>query len=247
MFNLQKHKAFISGSSRGIGRAVAMKLLEAGARVILHGTAMTPKLEEALAQAGPDAACLTADFNDAAAVEKLAEQLLQPEMNPDILVLNCSFQKYIGVSNFSHDEFDRMFRINLESNFLLLNRLLPSLKARQWGRIILVNSINGIRPAPRLSVYASTKAALLAFGDAVAKEYAPYGITVNSLVPGVICTDRNNEALKNQEFAESLMREIPAHRFGSAEECAAAAAFLASEEAAYVTGSRIHISGGWQL
>ena len=140
-----------------------------------------------------------------------------------------------------------MFRTNVESSFLLLHELIPEMRKKNAGRVIFVGSINGIRPASRLAVYGAAKAALMNLAKTAALENAPYGITVNTILPGVIETDRNAEILSNASFAETLRQEIPMHRFGTTEECAELIAFLASDSAGYITGSEISISGGWQL
>ena len=121
------------------------------------------------------------------------------------------------------------------------------MRKKNTGRVIFVGSINGIQPASRLAVYGSTKAALMNIAKTAALENAPYGITVNTILPGVIETDRNAEILKDSVFAENLRSQIPMHRFGSSKECADLIAFLASDSAAYITGNEISISGGWQL
>ena len=121
------------------------------------------------------------------------------------------------------------------------------MRKKRNGRVIFVGSINGVKPASRLAIYGSAKAALMNLAKTAARENAPYGITVNTILPGVVETDRNVEFLKNADFTAALREEIPMHRFGSAEECADLIAFLASDHAGYITGNDISISGGWQL
>jgi NAD(P)-dependent dehydrogenase (short-subunit alcohol dehydrogenase family) len=116
-----------------------------------------------------------------------------------------------------------------------------------WGRIIAISSINQIRPADRLGIYATTKAALANLMLSTAKKYAAYGITANTVLPGVIETDRNAQVLSNKEFADNLREIIPAKRFGTPEDCAGIALFLASDAAGYVTGAEIPVAGGMQL
>ena len=139
-----------------------------------------------------------------------------------------------------------MFRANVESSFLLLQRLLPEIRKRNSGRVIFVGSINGVRPAPRLAVYGATKAALMNVAKVAALENAPYNITVNTILPGVIETDRNAEKLSDADFAGKLREKIPMHRFGTVADCAGVIAFLASDAASYITGAEIPVSGGWQ-
>ena len=248
MMNTLKGKtALVTGSSRGIGRAAALKLASLGAKVIFHGSKDSEKLRSAVAEAGANTECLTADFGNMDEVTKLAETLIKQGMVPDILVLNASVQSYTGLANFDSAEFLRMFRTNVESSCLLLRELLPEMRKKNAGRVIFVGSINGIQPASRLAVYGAGKAALMNIARTAALENAPYGITVNTIVPGVIETDRNAAALKDKAFADSLKAQIPMHRFGTSEECGELIAFLASDAASYITGSEIPIAGGWQL
>ena len=239
--------AFVTGSSRGIGRETGLLLSELGAKVIFHGVSESETLLSTVQTAGSNAEFVTADFGNMVDVKKLADDLKNRNLIPDILVLNASVQSYTGLSNFDCAEFIRMFQTNVASNCILLQELLPEMRKKNTGRVIFVGSINGIQPASRLAVYGSTKAALMNIAKTAALENAPYGITVNTILPGVIETDRNAEILKDSGFAENLRSQIPMHRFGSSKECADLIAFLASDHAGYITGNEISISGGWQL
>lgn len=247
MKGLKGKVAFVTGSSRGIGRAAALELARAGSSVIFHGTAPSAALDSAAAEAGSDSLKLTADFSDLQAVELLAEKLIKEQMVPEILVLNASVQSYTGLGNFDAAEYLRMFNTNVESSCILLHRLLPEMRKKMWGRVIFVGSVNGTKPAARLALYGSTKAALMNIAQTAAVENAPFNITVNTILPGVIETDRNAKALSAPEFAAMLKEKVPMHRFGTAEECGELIAFLASESASYITGAEIPIAGGLQL
>ena len=247
MKGLKGKIAFVTGSSRGIGRAAALELARAGSSVIFHGTAPSAALDSAAAEAGTDSLKLTADFSDLQAVELLAEKLIKEQMGPEILVLNASVQSYTGLGNFDAAEYLRMFNTNVESSCILLHRLLPEMRKKMWGRVIFVGSVNGTKPASRLALYGSTKAALMNIAQTAAVENAPFNITVNTILPGVIETDRNAKALSDPEFAAMLKEKVPMHRFGTAEECGELIAFLASESASYITGAEIPIAGGLQL
>ena len=247
MKGLKGKIAFVTGSSRGIGRAAALELARAGSSVIFHGTAPSAALDSAAAEAGSDSLKLTADFSDLQAVELLAEKLIKEQMVPEILVLNASVQSYTGLGNFDAAEYLRMFNTNVESSCILLHRLLPEMRKKMWGRVIFVGSVNGTKPAARLALYGSTKAALMNIAQTAAVENAPFNITVNTILPGVIETDRNAKALSDPEFAAMLKEKVPMHRFGTAQECGELIAFLASESASYITGAEIPIAGGLQL
>ena len=246
-YDLTGKTALVTGSSRGIGRAAALNLAALGAKVLFHGVRESDKLKSAAAEAGNGAEFLTADFGCMDEVKNLADTLKKRSLIPDILVLNASVQSYTGLANFDSAEFLRMFRTNVESSCILLTELLDEMRKKNSGRVIFVGSINGIQPASRLAIYGATKAALMNIAKTAALENAPYGITVNTILPGVIETDRNAAALSDAAFAEKLKAQIPMHRFGTAEECGELIAFLASDAASYITGAEIPIAGGWQL
>ena len=238
-----KKIALVTGSSRGIGLAAAKELENAGCQVIYHASKVSDKL---LAAAG-SSPFYGVDLSDAEAVGAFADELISKNLVPDILVLNASYQSYTGIGNFSESEYRKMFDTNVLSTGVLLSKLLPEMQKKQWGRVIFVSSVNGVKPAGRLAVYGATKAAFQNLAKTAAMECAPYNITVNSILPGVIETDRNAEALSNKEFAAMLKEKVPMHRFGTAEECGKLIAFLASESAGYITGAEIPIAGGLQL
>lgn len=241
MFDLTGKTALVTGSARGIGFAVAAAMKQAGANVILHGATESEHLKKAAQTlASPYAA---ADLGNEEELSVLCEKVPAA----DILVLNGSVQSYTGLENFSLPEFSRMMDTNVASTFRLLAHFVPKMAEKGFGRIIGVSSINQVRPAPRLAVYSATKAALANIMAMTAKRYAADGVTANTILPGVIRTDRNREALKDEEFAAKLLEDIPAHRFGTPEDCAPLAVFLASDEAAYITGAEIPAAGGWQL
>lgn len=245
--DLKGKTALVTGSSRGIGRSTGLLLARQGARVVFHGTKETESLSSAVTEAGNGAESLTADFGNMEEVKLFIRKLGEKELLPDILVLNASVQSYTGLENFSEEEFIRMYHTNVESSFLLLQSLVPYMRKKKWGRIIFVGSVNGVKASSRLALYGSTKAALMNIAKTAALENAPFHITVNTILPGVITTDRNAEVLSNELFAENLKEKIPAHRFGNAKECAFLIAFLASEMASYITGAEIPIAGGLQL
>ena len=246
-YGLNGKTALVTGSSRGIGKAAALQLARAGATVLFHGSAPGAKLDAAVAEAGGKALAVTADFCDLQAVEVLAQELIGKALVPEILVLNASVQSYTGLGNFDPAEYLRMFNANVESSCILLHLLLPEMRKKKWGRVIFTGSVNGVKPASRLALYGSTKAALMNLARTAALENAPFNITVNTILPGVIETDRNAKALSDPEFAAQLREKIPMHRFGTAEECADLITFLASDRASYITGAEIPVDGGLQL
>lgn len=245
-FSLHAHTALVTGSSRGIGRAVAFALGRAGAKVFFHGASDSAALREAVEAAraeGIDAEARVADISDSEECDRLASECA----TADILVLNASVQSYGHVEDFDDDEFDRMVRTNLRSSFRLVKALGPAMAARGWGRIVSVGSVNQAHPAPRLAIYAATKAAQKNLVMTAAKEWAASGVTVNTVTPGVIMTDRNAKVLSDKSFAEPLRETIPARRFGTAEDCAGIVLALCSDACSYITGADISVDGGMGL
>ena len=247
VFDLSGRTALVTGSSRGIGKAAALLLGRAGAHVIFHGVRMSDPLRETVEQAEKEkisCSVVTGNLAEEAEVEKVADECGK---KVDILVLNASVQEYMHLRDFDSKEFEREINTNLRSACLLLKRLLPPMQERKWGRVINVGSVNQLRPAARLTVYSATKAALQNLMVNVAKEYAPDGITCNSIVPGIICTDRNRRILSDPAWLPKLQAMVPAGRFGVPEDCAGAILLLASEAGSYITGAEIPIAGGMQI
>ena len=245
-FRLDGRRALVTGSSRGIGRAIAFALGQAGAQVVFHGSHPSPKLTDAFETArkeGIDAENATGDLSDPAAVTALAKSVGAV----DILVLNASVQKYQSIDRFEPDEFTKQFQVNVAASLQLIEAALPAMKEKKWGRILAIGSVNQFRPAARLPVYSATKAALENIVRNAARSYGPFGITVNTLAPGVIATDRNAETLSHADTVETLLQGIPVGRFGQAQDCAGMALLLCSEAGSYVTGANIPVTGGMHL
>ena len=249
-FSLAGHTALVTGSSRGIGREIALTLAQAGAAVILHGSRPSEALERAAAEVrGSDARVesVAADLCRADGAGRLAGACRKAGLEPDILVLNASVQEYVKLEEYDNAEFQREFQANVGSAFELIRQFSPAMRRNRWGRIVTIGSINQMRPAARLSIYSATKAALLNLTRNCARELAPYGITVNNIAPGVILTDRNATALRDQNLKEAILARIPAGRFATPEEIAGTALLLCGNAAAYLTGAEIPVAGGMQL
>ena len=245
-FRLDGRRALVTGSSRGIGRAIAHALGQAGAEVVYHGTAPSQKLEEAVAEARADGAkalSVTADLADPVAVEQLAAEVGAV----DILVLNASVQKYQSIELFEPEEFARQFQVNVAASLKLMEAFLPAMREKGWGRILVIGSVNHFRPAARLITYSATKSALDNVIRNAAASHSRYGITFNTLSPGVIATDRNAAALADPEKVRMLLAGIPAGHFGQADDCAGAALLLCSDAGAYITGANLPVTGGMHL
>ncbi len=239
LFSLKGKNALVTGSSRGIGRAIAIAFAEAGCNVIVHGSRESEALKATAAECG--GRWIAADLGVPEETARLSAE------KADILVLNASTQSYMGVMNFDEAEFLEQCQVNLASSFRLIRDFSAGMCERGWGRIILIGSVNQLKPAPRLAAYSAMKAALASLTVSCAKSFAPYGVTVNNLVPGVVLTDRNTEVLKDGEFKAKVLSAIPAGYFAEPGDMAGAALLLASEAGRYITGIELPVTGGMDL
>lgn len=250
MFSLKGHTALVTGSSRGIGRACAMALGAAGAQVIFHASADSPRLDGAVAEAraaGIKCCAVTGNLEKVDDIPAMLKSIPGAFGTPDVLVLNASVQDYMHIEEFSLDEFDREMKVNVASGYQLVKELLPAMESKKWGRIIAIGSVNQWKQAPRLTVYSATKCAQLAMILSLARSHAGSGVTFNNVAPGVVATDRNAVALSNRETVERLMDAIPARRFGEPEDIAGTVLLLASDAGAYINGADIPVTGGMHL
>ena len=245
MFRLAGRTALVTGSSRGIGREIARTLSRAGAKVLVHGSRESEPLREAAEECG--ALPVTGDLSVPEGIDSLIRACRAAAPDPDILVLNASVQKYVELGEFDEAEFLREFQANVAASFRLIEAFAPAMRERRWGRIITVGSVNQLRPSSRLTLYSATKAALMSLTTNFAKTLAPCGVTVNCLVPGVILTDRNTEALGDAEYREKVRSQIPCGFFGEVCDCAGAALLLASDAGRYITGIELPVTGGMHL
>ncbi len=245
-FDLTGRTALVTGSSRAIRQAIAVALGRAGARVYFHGSKESEALTATVAEAKAEGiACETrfCDMGDMAALKALVESTA----DADIVVLNASSQNYGHIDEFTEEQYEWMYNTNVKGAFVMMKEFGARLCAKGWGRIIYVGSVNQAHPATRFAIYGSSKAAGRALVLTAAREFAPHGVTVNTLTPGVMATDRNAKVLSDQTFADNLRAVIPIGRFGKAEDCAGLALALASDACSYVTGADFVIDGGMSL
>jgi len=242
MFDLSGKTALITGASGGIGGAIAKALHGQGAKVVLSGT-RAEALEALKAELGANAFIVPANLSDIASVEalpKAAEEAAGSGI--DILVNNAGITKDNLFMRMKDEEWDQVIAVNLTAAFRLSRGVLRGMMKRRWGRIIQITSIVGATGNPGQGNYAAAKAGLVGMTKSLAAEVASRNITANAIAPGFIQTAMT-EVLSDQQ-KELVSQRIPAGRMGMPQEIAAAVAYLASEEAAYVTGETIHINGG---
>ena len=244
MFQLSGRTALITGASGGIGGAIAKNLSQQGAHVILHGT-RAGRLEELASEIGTNVSVVTANLSDREAVGGLVSEAAKATGAIDILVNNAGITRDNLFMRMKDEEWDDVLEVNLTSSMLLCRSAIRAMMKARWGRIISISSIVGVTGNPGQTNYAASKAGMIGFSKSLAAEVASRGITVNVVAPGFIETPMTDELTDEQK--QKLLGNVPAGRLGSSQEVAAAVSFLASEEAAYMTGATLHVNGGMAM
>ncbi len=247
MFDLTGKRALITGSTQGIGYAVAKCFAEHGAEVWVHCSRDTEKAERIAVEIAENTSAAThgiaCDLGDADA----AQRMFAMTGAVDILVCNASVQIRRAWEEITLDEYETQMNINLRSSLCLMQTYIPSMQKNGWGRILNIGSVQQARPHTHMAVYAASKCALASLSENIAKQTAADGVTVNMLLPGVIATPRNDAALSDPAYREQVLAKIPAGYAGEAQDCSAAALLLCSEEGRYITGSALYVDGGMHL
>jgi len=247
MFSLEGRRALVTGSARGIGRAIARALAEYGATVAVHGVKESAALEESLAgvrSCVPACAAVTADLGEPGIAKRLIADVTAAIGAPDIIVANASVQFRRPWLEISEEESLLQMQVNFHATLQLFQAAFPAMARQKWGRLISVGSVQEIRPHSEMPVYAASKSALENLVRNLAKIVGADGVTVNNLCPGVFATDRNAEALNNPVYAEKVRNGIPMRDFALPEDAAGAAVLLCSDAGRYITGTTLRIDGG---
>lgn len=242
MFDLTGKTALVTGATGGIGGEIARALHAQGAHVVLSGTRESV-LQDLAAQLGERTSTVAANLSDPAAVDGLVDAAESAAGKPlDILVANAGITRDGLLLRMKDDDWEQVIKVNLESYFRLSRAVTKGMMRRRAGRIIAITSVVGVMGNPGQANYAASKAGIIGFSKSLAQELATRGVTVNCVAPGFIespMTDALNEQQKTQ-----ILSTIPAGRLGTGKDVAAACVYLASDEAAYVTGQTLHINGG---
>ncbi|MFK7762743.1 MAG: 3-oxoacyl-[acyl-carrier-protein] reductase [Roseobacter sp.] len=244
MFDLTGKTALITGASGGIGAEIARGLHCAGATVGLSGTRVAP-LEALAAELGDRAHVLPRNLSDLAAVEALPKDAAAAMGKVDILVNNAGITRDNLFMRMSDDEWQSVLDVNLTATFKLCKGVMRGMMKARWGRIVNISSVVGATGNPGQANYAASKAGMVGMSKSLAYEVASRGITVNAVAPGFIETAMTDKLTEDQKAA--IMGQIPAGRMGSAGEIAAGVLYLSSVEAAYVTGTTLHVNGGMAM
>ena len=242
-------RALVTGGSRGIGRAVCLALAARGMRVAVNHAGNAAAAEEVvqacLQQGAPDAFAVQADVSDAEQVRALVAAVSERWGGVDVLVNNAGITRDGLMMRMSEQDFDAVLATNLKGAFACMQAVMRPMMKQRWGRIVNLSSVVGLRGNLGQANYAASKAGLIGMSKSAAKELASRGITVNCVAPGFIETDMT--AVLPESVRTALLGQIPLARLGAAEEVAAAVAFLASPESAYITGQVLCVDGGMAM
>jgi 3-oxoacyl-[acyl-carrier protein] reductase len=244
LFQLTGKKALVTGASGGIGGAIAAALHRQGAEVALSGTKVAA-LEALATTLGGRAHVLPCDLGDAAQADALVGQAGKAMGQVDILVNNAGLTRDMLSMRISDAMWQKVIDVNLTAAFRLAREALKEMMRRRWGRIVNITSIVGVTGNAGQANYAASKAGLIGMSKSMAAEVATRNVTVNCVAPGFI-RSAMTDALNDQQ-RQAILSRVPAGRLGTGEECAAAVVYLASDEAAYVTGQTLHVNGGMAM
>ena len=244
MFDLSGKTALVTGASGGIGEAVAKSLHGQGATVVLHGT-RAEKLEALSAELGDRSHVVKANLGDREAVAGVIDAAAEKAGPVSILVNNAGITRDNLAMRMKDEEWDQVLEVNLTASMILCRAALRNMMKARHGRVISISSIVGVTGNPGQTNYAASKAGMIGYSKSLAQEVASRGVTVNIVAPGFIETPMTDALSDAQK--DTLLGRVPAGRLGQVGEIAAAVTYLASDEAAYVTGATIHVNGGMAM
>ncbi|THK39483.1 SDR family oxidoreductase [Ensifer sp. MPMI2T] len=249
IFSLKGRTALVTGSSRGIGASIARGFAAYGARVVLHGQrpSATDEVEQAIRAAGGAAVSIHGELSQAGAGREIVAAAETAAGPLDILVVNASAQINGAFEDVGIEDFATQIDVNLRATVEMLQAVLPGMAERGWGRVVNVGSINQLRPKSIVSIYAATKAAQHNLIQSLARDYAPRGVLLNTLAPGLVDTDRN--AARRDSDPEGWAHYVRTlnwmGRAAGPDEMVGAALFLASDACSFMTGEAVIMSGGY--
>lgn len=244
MFKLNGKTALITGASQGIGRAIARQMAAQGARVIVAARNMTrlESLADEICSSGGEARSLQLDLSNPAEVPGQLDALGEDRSEVDILVNNAGIARDVIVARMELEQWQEVLTTNLSAGFAVTKALLRNMVRKRWGRVLFISSVVGLMGNVGQASYAASKAGMIGFAKSLAREVGSRQITANVIAPGFIDTAMTADL--DDQVKEQMAGDIVLRRVGTPEEVAAAAVFLASEDAAYVTGEVLNVSGG---
>jgi NAD(P)-dependent dehydrogenase (short-subunit alcohol dehydrogenase family) len=247
LFNLTGKVALVTGGSKGLGKAMARGLAEAGADIVIssrHENELRPALEEILRGTDRKGRFVVADMSKRDQVQALAKTALDQMGRVDVLVNNAGTNKPQAIDAIDDADWDNVLEINLSSVMVLSRALVPQMKQRRWGRIIHISSVMGFLSKEKRNIYSATKAALIGLARSMALDLGPFGITVNCLAPGPFLTDLPGGLLSEAE-KKAFADHTALGRWGEPRELVGPVLLLASEAGSYITGETLVVDGGF--
>lgn len=245
---IQNKVALVLASSKGLGKAVAIELAKEGARVIICGTdtkALAATEAEIQTISPGNVVSFVCDITDEAQRKHLVEQSVNAFGGIEILVTNTGGPAAGNFEQFNLEDWKQLYNLLFLSAVDVIQQVLPGMKKKKWGRILTITSITVKQPVDNLISSNAVRTSLLGLAKSLSNEVAPFGITVNNLLPGYTNTDRLAHLIEKNPNVNQVKETIPMKRFGTTVEFAAAAAFLVSERASYITGQSLAVDGGW--
>jgi len=247
LFNLKGKTAVITGSSRGIGKAIAIRMSQYGAKVMISSRKIDAcnKVVDEIKALGGEAYAQECNISSKEALQNLCDVSYEKLGKVDILVLNAASNPYYGpLAKITDEAFDKVMNNNVKSNLWLSNMVLPKMAETGGGKAIVISSIAGIKGSDVLGAYSISKTADLGLVRSLAVEWGPKNITVNALCPGIIKTDFARALWENPEILANVEKNAPLQRIGTTDEVAGAAILLASDSGSFITGQKIVMDGG---
>ena len=244
---LKDKVAIVTGSGRGIGRAIALELAREGAKVVVTSrhTEECDEVCAVIASDGGESLCVQCDVSKKEDVDRLVKETLEKFGRIDILVNNAGVVRQSPLTETTEEDWDFVIDINLKGVFLACKAVAPILMKQKSGKIVSIASIAGEIGFPNTAAYCASKGGIVNLTRELALEMAPYNVNVNAVAPGVIETSMTEGMLSEEESRKGLLMQIPMGRVGKPEEIAKAVAFLTSDDASYITGETLTVDGGW--
>ena len=247
LFDISGRLALVTGSSRGLGKSLALALADAGARVIVHGRdaeAVKAVRAEAERRSGHAAHAVTFDVTDADATAAKVGTLIETVGVPDILVYNAGIQRRAPIHEFSVEDWDQVVSANLSSAFYVSRAVLPQMVERGSGKVINIASVQSFLARQTIAPYSASKGGIAQLTKGMAADVARFNVQVNALSPGYFATEMNRALVEDETFNSWLVNRTPAQRWGSFDELNGALLFLASDASSFVSGQNIFVDGG---
>ena len=247
LFDISGRLALVTGSSRGLGRSLALTLADAGASLVIHGRdeqAVEAVCAEAEERSGREARSVVFDVTDAQATRARIDELIADAGVPDILINNAGIQRRAPIHEFDVDDWDQMVAANLSSAFYASRAVLPHMIERQSGKVINIASVQSLLARQTIAPYSATKGGIAQLTKGMAADVARFNVQVNAISPGYFATEMNTALVEDEAFNSWLVNRTPAQRWGSFEELSGALLFLASDASSFVSGQNIFVDGG---